>query len=243
MPTRPAGDSRAPALGTTSRPGGLAISVAQTEAILHPERALELPAERALVIADLHLGKALTLRAHGIPVPPGGTRDDLARLDRVLARSGAAHLVVLGDLGHSRHAWDPRALAPVLEWRARWPSLAITLVRGNHDRHAGDPPPALGIHVVDPPARLGHWALHHEPPAQHANDTAALYGHLHPTVRIDGRGRQRVRLPCFVQRDGHLILPAFSAFTGAGAWHPRTTDRVWLIVEDEVVAAPAPAYG
>lgn len=243
MSTPPPSDANVPAHAASGRPVGLAITLGASPVVLHPERALELPAAGALVIADLHLGKALTLRAHGIPVPPGGTRDDLARLDRVLTRSGARQLVVLGDLVHSRHAWDPRALAPILAWRARWPALSITLVRGNHDRHAGDPPAALAIDVVDPPARLGHWALHHEPPEQHRDCTAALYGHLHPTVRIDGRGRQRVRLPCFVQRDADLILPAFSAFTGAGAWEPRATDRVWLLAEDEVVPAPSIAYG
>ena len=214
----------------------LAVTVAGAPVVLHPERALELPGEATVVIADLHLGKATALRAHGIPVPPGVTLDDLTRLDQVLIRTGADQLVVLGDLVHSRHAWDPRALAPVLAWRRRWPSLAITLIRGNHDRHGGDPPAALAIRVVDPPSALAGFALHHEPPA--LTEPPWLAGHLHPTLALGGRGRQRVRLPCFVQRGASVLLPAFSTFTGSGAWEPAATDRAFVIA-DEVVLPPA----
>jgi DNA ligase-associated metallophosphoesterase len=223
---------RPPALAGT--PVVLPMVVAGTPVVLHPERAVELPADAVLVIADLHLGKAAALRAHGIPVPPGGTRDDLARLDRVLDRTGARHLVVLGDLGHSRHAWEARAAAPFAAWRVSRPALAITLVRGNHDRHAGDPPATLAITTVDPPARLGPFALHHEPPDA-PGAGPALSGHLHPTLSITGRGRQRLRLPCFVQRGDSLLLPAFSAFTGGGAWRPAPGDRPFLVAGGEVL--------
>lgn len=217
--------------------GSLTLALAGATVVLHPERALEMPGEATVIIADLHLGKATTLRAHGVPVPPGGTLDDLTRLDRVLTRTSADHLVVLGDLVHSRHAWDPRALAPVLAWRRRWPSLAVTLVRGNHDRHAGAPPPALAIRVVDPPFALAGFALHHEPPAS-PTTPPWLAGHLHPTRLLEGRGRQRVRLPCFVGRGDALLLPAFSSFTGSGAWQPMPDDRAYLIADDTVLPVP-----
>ncbi len=201
---------------------------------LHAERAVELPDERALVIADVHWGKATALRAHGVPVPAGSTEHDLLRLDRVLDRTRAAHLIVVGDLAHSRHGWDARALAPVLAWRARRPALGITLVRGNHDAHAGDPPPALGIRAVDGPFLVGPFRCIHEPPAADGG-AFTLAGHLHPAVTLSGRGRDHVRLPCFVVGRERLVLPAFSAFTGGGGWEPAAGDRVFAVVESGVV--------
>ncbi len=212
----------------------LALALAGERVVLHPERALELPDRCTLVIADVHWGKATALRAQGVPVPAGGTSYDLARLDTVLARTGATSLLVLGDLAHSRHGWEPRALQPVQAWRARWPSLDITLVRGNHDAHAGDPPAALEIRVVDAPLALGALACAHEPPA-HPTTRLTLCGHLHPTVRLSGRGADRVRLPCFVHTAHAFILPAFSAFTGGGAWHPAVGDRAYAVAGDAVI--------
>lgn len=216
----------------------LALTMAGSSIVLYAERAVGVPAHNALLIADVHLGKAMTMRAHGVPVPPGGTSADLARLDQVLARSGASHLYVLGDLVHSRHAWHPRALASFTAWRASHPALAITLVRGNHDAHGGDPPAALGIDVVMPPHPLAPFALQHEPPAHPRDAAPSIFGHLHPSLAIAGRARQRVRLPCFVQRQGSLLLPAFTAFTGGGAWQPAPGDVPYLIAEDEIVPVP-----
>jgi len=41
-----------------------------------------------------------------------------------------------------------------------------------------------------------------------------ISGHIHPGVFIKGRGKQRIKLPCFQVTENQLILPAFSLFTG-----------------------------
>lgn len=229
---------------------GLTLSIGGERVVLHAERAAELPASRIVVIADVHWGKATALRAHGVPVPAGGTSVDLLRLDTLLHRTGAERLLVLGDLAHSRHGWDERAMQPVLAWRRRWPSLRITLVRGNHDAHAGDPPTSLDIDVVDAPLVSGGLAFAHDPDSTASavqrlphQDTATgapyvLCGHLHPTIRLGGRGGDRVRLPCFVLGTRCFILPAFSAFTGGGAWTPREGERAFAIVDEHVLEVP-----
>lgn len=228
------------------------LTVRGEQLVLHPERAAELPASRAVVIADVHWGKATALRAHGVPVPAGGTTSDLLRLDALLHRTQAEHLLVLGDLAHSRHGWHERALQPVRAWRDRWPELRITLIRGNHDAHAGDPPPDLNIDAVDAPLVQGALAFAHDPDCkrtasvvQAAMHRAAaesapyvLCGHVHPTIKLTGRGGDRVRLPCFVLGTDCLMLPAFSAFTGSGAWIPREGERAFAIVDDSVVEIP-----
>ena len=142
------------------------LRLADEEVLLLPERALFWPRAGTLVAADFHWGKGATFRAAGIPIPMGGTGDDLARLDAALLRTCARRLVVLGDLFHARAGRiASRTLAELRRWRDLRSELEILLVRGNHDRHAGDPPADLRINCVNAPAFVPPFELRHEPPA------------------------------------------------------------------------------
>lgn len=88
-------------------------------------------------------------------------------------------------------------------------------MRGNHDRHAGDPPAWLGARIVDEPWSQGPFACCHHP--QHRAGQWVLAGHLHPTAVLYGGGRDALRMPCFVAEPGLLVLPAFGEFTGGHA--------------------------
>lgn len=181
-----------------------------------PEHALWWPEAGTLFIADLHLGKAATFRARGLPVPAGTTASNLARLSAVLVRTGAARLVVLGDFLHAAESLTPAVRAGLLDWRAQHAELQVVLVRGNHDRHAGDPPEALALQVVEEPfAPMPGMPLaccHH--PQALAGFTV-LAGHVHPAVVLRGRGHDALRLPAFCHDPGLVLLPAFGDFTGA----------------------------
>ncbi len=62
----------------------LPITLAGESVHLLGARALYWPARDALLIADLHLGKADLFRRSGIGLPSGGTSDDLQRLGAVV---------------------------------------------------------------------------------------------------------------------------------------------------------------
>jgi len=140
----------------------LEVRLAGEAVRLLPERALFWPRTATLIVADLHWGKGATFRAAGIPIPMGSTRDDLARLDTALLRTAANRLVVLGDLFHARAGRiATRTIAELRHWRGLRSGLEIMLVRGNHDRHAGDPPDDLGINCVNAPALVPPFSLRH----------------------------------------------------------------------------------
>ena len=207
-------------------------------ATLHllPDRAAFDPDSASLLVADAHFGKAQSFRRGGVPVPAGTTADSLARLSALVQATGARKIVFLGDLLHSVHAQAPATMRTFADWRARHADLALTLVRGNHDDHAGDPPAALDIHVVDGPHRLGPWALSHHPDP--VPGAYVLAGHVHPCVVLGGRANDRLRLPCFHFGATVGVLPAFGAFTGMFAMPRLPGDRLFAIADAQVLALP-----
>jgi DNA ligase-associated metallophosphoesterase len=211
----------------------IACNVAGEELKLLPERVVYWPARRSLFVADFHLGKAASFRKAGIPLPSGTTADNVARLDRALDRTGANRIVFLGDFLHSKAGRTPRTLEGFAHWRASRASVALTMVRGNHDRKAGDPPPEWDMHCVEEGEQLGPFVLNHEPgPAQRGY---ALSGHIHPAVRMHAAGEKSLRLPCFWFGARYGVLPAFGAFTGNAEVLPRRGDQVFVIAEQEVL--------
>ncbi len=177
---------------------------------LLPERAIWWPTGQVLFVADLHLGKAATYRALGQPVPGGTTLENLARLDALIERHAPRRIVFLGDFLHAAQA---RSVLTTLQvWRDGHADIDMTLVRGNHDRRAGDPPASLRIDVVDEPWLIGPFACCHHPQMHPTH--FVLAGHLHPACKLYGRGRDSLRMPCFVSEARQAILPAFGEFTG-----------------------------
>jgi DNA ligase-associated metallophosphoesterase len=193
---------------------------------LLPERAVWHPGARSLLVADLHLGKAETFQAHGIPLPSDGDADTLNPLLSLAALWRPAQVVVLGDLIHGRLGLTAElrqklaALPELLEARLR-------LVGGNHERGSW----IEGLRC-EPSFALGALWLSHEPESRPG--LLNVSGHRHP-VAVVGQGAERLRLPCFAYDEGaeRLTLPSFGALTGG---HPCEADeRVWLVAEGRVV--------
>ena len=206
---------------------------------LHSSGALFLPAQRTVLVADPHFGKAVSFRRLGVPVPRGTTLENLDALDALLAAHAARRIVFLGDLLHARAAHARQTMAAVEAWREQRPALELVLVRGNHDDRAGDPAPALGVHCVDEPFALAAapgLALCHHPEPQ-PGFAYTLGGHLHPCTTV-GRGIDRLRLPCFHFGVAVGVLPAFGAFTGAHPIERAPGDRVYVVADNAVHALP-----
>lgn len=219
-------------------------AIGQTITLL-PQRAVYLNAAQTLLVADLHLGKAATYRKLGQPVPQGTTSETLARLTAVVQRQPVKKLVILGDFLHAAHVHQSsQTLTAIERWRTSHSSLAITLVRGNHDDRAGDPPKEFGIDVVDEPYcfegfECRHALPHHETPVLEGQaQTFAFAGHTHPVVTLQGRARDRLRLLCFVVSPQTCILPAFGAFTGGHEHQPTQDETLYAIADEAIFAVP-----
>ncbi len=193
-------------------------------------RALYWAPERTLLVADMHLGKAATLRHAGIAVPGGTGAATLERLAEVIALTRAERVIVLGDLVHARAGCTQALDALVQAWRARQPAFAWDLLGGNHDRSAGVDDSLLGrwgLGQIAEGCVLGPFRLAHHP---HAHpDAYVLCGHTHPAIRLQGPGRDRARLPCFWFGPTIGVLPAFGVLTGHFDVRPAAGDQVLAV--------------
>ncbi|MDG5778506.1 metallophosphoesterase [Haloarculaceae archaeon H-GB2-1] len=206
-----------------------------------PAAVANLDGERAVLVADYHAGIEAGLRREGVELRDRG---DARRehLLSILRREDADRLVVLGDLGHAigNPGEQERDELEAL-FEAVPESVAITLVKGNHD---GDVEtlvaefdreiqltPSHGIRVGDVGLVHGHtW------PAPHVlGADVVCMGHEHPVVRLEdevgGARMERVwlrgdlRAEPFREHydddlavDGELVVfPGFNDLSG-GTW-------------------------
>ncbi len=207
------------------------VELEGAELELLPERAIYWAEHRALLVADLHLGKPESFQARGIPVPSDLVDDELERLGQSLGRTGAQTLWILGDMLHDEFALDPVLNDRIVHFRNRHPALRVVLVRGNHDRHVPELPADWKVDECDT-ATLGPFRLRHHPRA--SPEGWVFSGHLHPMVKLVAGG-DRLLLPCFHFDDRTRVgvLPAFSTFS-SGVRMRRGQNRVFAIADDEV---------
>lgn len=213
-----------------------ALNLKNTRLLLLPEKAIYWPKRDTMLVADLHIGKSAHFRKHGIAVPDEVAQSNLNKLDVILERTSPKHLIILGDLFHSdiNKEWQQ-----FVEWRQAHPQLEVSLVVGNHDildqqnYHAGR------INVFQKMSLEPFQFVHdiEELKGQASKGKYVLSGHIHPAVQLNGKGRQRMKLPCFYFGSDYGILPAFGGFTGTHVIEPEERDRVFMIVDSKIMPA------
>lgn len=210
---------------------GYGFDLASARLVARPSGALFWPAERALVVSDLHLGRSERIaRLAGGLLPPYEVDDTLMRLDQEITSCAPRMVICLGD------TFDDRAAAELgadhLLWLTRLMAGRRWIwIEGNHD-----PGPLMlgGEHRRD--LECGPLTFRHiaEPVAR-----GEVSGHYHPKRRLAGQTRA-----CFLTDGVRLILPAFGTYTGGmEAGHkdlrPLFAERALaLLTGDPVRAVP-----
>lgn len=202
------------------------IRIHDVEMILLPQKAIYFVEEKILLASDLHIGKAGHFRNAGIPIPSELAYADRETLDEIFTELEIERFIILGDLFHAELNIDWRILA---EWRKQYNLLHIQLIKGNHDILKASIYEELKIEVFDA-INFNKFLLVHN--FNHTNDSNGFYkicGHIHPAVRLHGRGRQGITMPCYYFGDSFAILPAFGRFTGKYIISPKQNHSVFVI--------------
>jgi len=210
------------------------IDVSGERMLLRGDRTLFWPKRGWLIVADLHLGKATSLRREGVAIPDRVMDDDLARLAGAVQDTRTSLVVVLGDLIHDGQGLTGRVVRQVAEWRERI-GVAMALIPGNHDRRVESLPPEWQVEQWEPRVSEGPFTFSHDLVPRAKGFT--WHGHVHPVLVLQGRG-DRLRLPCFVVRPSAGVLPAFTALAGGGAQELSPGDAAWVVADGSVWPVP-----
>lgn len=186
----------------------LTVEVNGVEVDLLVEGALWWADARLLVVSDLHLEKGSSFAAKGQMLPPYDTRATLAGVEALMRRLQPDTVISLGDSFHDRNAEARLDAGDAAAIRRLTAATDWWWVEGNHDPV---PPEGLGGRAA---ARLDLDALafQHEP--SNAARAGEVFGHLHPSAKVAGKGGRSVRARCFATDGMRLAMPSFGALTG-----------------------------
>jgi uncharacterized protein len=227
--------------------GSLEIEFAQNALWLLADKAVFWPEQNALLVADVHLGKANTFRQSGVAVPTGTGQENLNRLSQLLTITKAQHFIVLGDWFHSERGIRQELIDNIAAWRRQWEKVNCVLVHGNHDRNTLQLTATLGFEIAADAFTLGGITLEHghNENGSHPNsnelcaeDPNTIVGHYHPVFVLRGKARDSLRLPVFWKTKNRLCLPSFGEFTGGFAVETTKGDELFGIGDGQVFRLP-----
>lgn len=195
--------------------------------------ALYWPAERALIVADLHFEKGSSFARRGTMLPPYDTRATLQRLAEAIDRWQPETILALGDSLHDTDGGSRMDARDLETLRMLQEDREWIWVTGNHDPVIGQ---RLGGHVVGSITVEG-ITFRHEPRAGRISHE--IGGHLHPAAKVSMHGHT-FRRPCFVGNGLRLVLPAFGTYCGGlnildAAFEPLFGNdgmSVWLLGQE-----------
>lgn len=209
----------------------IAVSIKGNSFRLSPDFALYWQDLQWLIIADAHFSKETHFRKHGIAIPAAILLEDLRRVDVLIKTYAPQRVVFLGDMFHSENNPGIDAFA---KWR-NGNNMPIDLVIGNHDILDRSRYADLNIDIHEDKIIANNIVLAHDDLSEIPEGHYLLHGHIHPCIRLAGKAKQSMRLPCFWFGKEKGVLPSFGTFTGGHAITPNKTDQVFAIADAQIV--------
>lgn len=206
----------------------MTIKIQNQKFELHPSGAAFWKEKEILLISDVHLGKISHFRKFGSAFPSKAINANFLRLSEVVGKFQPKTLCFLGDLFHSNlnNEWK------LFENWLGFVKAEVILIAGNHDIISPLKYEELNVRVHSE-WQIGNFLFTHHP--EKRKGFFNICGHIHPAYRLNGMGRQSLKLPCFFRRKDQLIFPAFGEFTGNYLMELKEGEEAYAITQKEVI--------
>ncbi len=208
------------------------ITISGQSFLLLAQKAMLWKEEEMLIISDVHLGKAGHFRKNGIALPSSSNDDNLHQIDELIQKWNPKTILFLGDLFHSEknEEWNT-----FKEWRQSYKSISFKLVMGNHEIYPQTDYELLGIECYTHYHKSDILFVHDNSDVKTTSDMFCISGHIHPAIRLKGKGRQSLRFPCFYKNEISMLMPAFGNLTGTYSIKPKKNDTVIATLDDQLI--------
>lgn len=184
--------------------------------------------EKALILSDLHIGKTAHFRKNGIAIANHIMKSDLERLSVLIEYFSPEKLIVVGDL---LHAGDNSDVDEFCSWKQQYSHIGFYLVEGNHDRISKILEEKLCFNFKADHLEIDDFVFLHDFDTK--NPKFQITGHIHPGFILHSPVR-RIKLPCFIQTERQLLLPAFSEFTGLDTKNIPKKGKYFVFTDTEI---------
>ena len=207
------------------------IEIRGNHFLLLPQKAIFWQETQSLLIGDLHLGKITHFRKEGIAIPNLAAENNFERLNQLVKNTGASRIIFLGDLFHNKYnaEWETFRV-----WRAEHFYIEMIIVIGNHDILPMSKFLEADLKVYVNDFEEDFFVFTHHPKIEYDEGKFVFAGHIHPVFTTHGKGRQRVRLPCFIVDKFQAILPSFGVFTGGFQMDLIEGRKIYITTETTV---------
>lgn len=199
---------------------------------LFPERAAFWKEEKALIVADIHIGKTSTMQNYGLAIPEGTMENDLRKLKNLILSTNAKKCIIVGDLIHTKTGLSPR----VQEYFKKWvneSNCIVELIIGNHDKALIKALPTdWNLEIHQEVIKIGPFCFSHFPKPE--SGYFVWSGHIHPVFLVKS-SFDKITLRCFHFEKNQAILPAFSDFVGGSYVKKTITSQIFVIADDEII--------
>ena len=194
----------------------LPLKWANSDWLLDTRRVLINPAEKILILSDIHIGYYSSFREQGSYLPMYDTALLEEAVQSLLEDYKGYHWIIAGDIKHNHATFlseaETRELVSILEHITA--NNQLTLIIGNHDKGLEEIVANLNL-----PCTLTKSYTLKEVIIQHnfnqidqKNNKKYIIGHVHPIISLEHIKGSLV--PIFAITDDLLILPAFNYVAG-----------------------------
>ncbi|WP_069661088.1 ligase-associated DNA damage response endonuclease PdeM [Arcticibacter eurypsychrophilus] len=211
---------------------GLKWELLKQHLVLLSEKGIFWEEQQTLIVSDLHIGKVGHFRNAGIAIPKDLEQEELAVLSDLIAKYNPKRIIFLGDLFHSEYNDDWNWL---MLWTGLFPNIQMVLVKGNHDvlnhHHYSD----AGFIVMKEYIFFPFKFIHEPLTENEGSELYCISGHIHPAVKLKGKGKQSLTLSCFYFNSVQAVIPAFGKFTGNYCIEVTKAEHVFGILNNKVL--------
>ncbi len=197
--------------------------------ILLPQKAIFWLEQKALILGDLHFGKATHFRKNGIAIHNEVAANDFQILENLLQETNPDTVYFIGDLFHSELNSELELLQTII---LKYKAIKFVLLKGNHDIIGNLVFEKAGIIVLDQ-IKIDKIILSHEP--MESAELFNIHGHIHPGIILKGKAKQSLKFPCFYFTKNYVILPAFSSFSGLKIMENKKAEAIFIIANNKII--------